>query len=465
MPIESLSGQSHEIYLIDGSEELRVNVQALIHGSSTFRLSLVTDVMDLLSHPDRHPDTIILDFVSQEQPLEMIDNLSKRLPDTSILGICGAQDPPGIEQLERMGLLACMEKPLSARDFRRALRSAERIQDLRRQLRHMQDSIGSEVRLEQIIARSGTMHNVMALIRKACTNDINVLLEGEEGTGKKLLARAIHFNGLRAAAPFVMLNCAAIPQHLLERELYGSEAGVFGEDSELTPGIFEQAEGGTLLIDEIGEMDIQLQARLYRTMQTRMFRRIGSEEDLPINVRIITATSRDLRAMCSYGTFREDLFFRLASFPIKLPPLRDRPADIPLLIDMILRRVSEKEGRPGLGISSETVQLLRKYRWPGNIPELMLCMERAAVVAESMEVQPDDLPDQILIATGRKVKNETNDSGGAKASPLPTMDQLKARGIRLALEASHGNVKEAARMLDIGRTTIYKLIEKYNIQV
>lgn len=465
MPIESLSGQSHEIYLIDGTEELRENVEALLQGSLTFKLSFVTDVMDLLAHPDRHPDTIILDLSLQDQPLEMIDNLSKRLPDTSIIGILGAEDPSVIEELERIGLLACMQKPLTAREFRRALRSAERIQELRQQLRNLNATIRSEVRLEQIIARSGSMHNVMALIRKACTNDINVLLEGEEGTGKKMLARAIHFNGLRAAAPFVMLNCAAIPQHLLERELYGSEAGVFGEDSEVSPGIFEQAEGGTLLIDEIGEMDIQLQARLYRTMQTRMFRRIGSDDDLPVNVRIITATSRDLRAMCSFGTFREDLFFRLASFPIKLPPLRDRPADIPLLIDMILRRVSEKEGRPGLGITGETVQLLRKYRWPGNIPELMHCMERAAVVAESMEVRPDDLPEQILIATGRKVKAETSGAAGSKTPPLPTMDQLKARGIRLALEASHGNIKEAARMLDIGRTTIYKLIEKYNIQV
>lgn len=465
MAFESLSGKHYQIYLISGVDELRRDVTRFLDGSTHFELLCVTDPIELLAHPDKHPDIVILDPFDQRQLTEIIENLQRRLVDVPVLVLLDETSEFDIDWAERRGLFVGIHTPLRRSEFRGAIRAAERIRDLREEIRRLQASLVEEVRFEHIIARSAVMHNVMTLVRKASVTDINILLEGEEGTGKELIARTIHFNGPRADHPFTLLNCASIPQHLIERELYGSEAGAFGEESDFRPGIFEQAEGGTVLIAEIGEMDPVLQARLFRTMQTHSFRRIGGDTDIPIDVRIITATSRDLRAMCSAGTFREDLYFRLASFPIKLPPLRDRPADIPHIVEVLLRRIAEKAGRPGLGINSATSQVLRRYRWPGNLPEIEDCMERAVALCESMELMPADLPANILIATGMKDSVPQRRAGTAQPKTLPTMEQLKARGVRLALEASAGNIKEAARILDIGRTTMYKLMEKYRIEI
>ncbi|MDX9758991.1 MAG: sigma-54 dependent transcriptional regulator [Bacteroidota bacterium] len=465
MAFESLSGKHYHIFLISSAEGMRRDVARFLDASTQFELSCVSDPIELLAHPDAHPDIVILDPFDQSQLTETIENLQHRLVDVPVLVLLDEQSEFDIDWAERLGLFVGIQTPLRTSEFRGAIRAAERIRELREEIRRLQSALTEEVRLEHIIARSAVMHNVMMLVRKASANDINILLEGEEGTGKELIARAIHFNGPRAGRPFSLLNCASLPQHLIERELYGSEAGVFGEGSEFRPGIFEQAEGGTLLIAEIGAMDVLLQARLYRTMQTRSFRRIGGDIDIPIDVRIITATSRDLRAMCGAGTFREDLYFRLASFPIKLPPLRDRPADIPHIVETLLRRIAEKEGRPGLGINPATLQVLRRYRWPGNLPEIEYCMERAVTLCESMELMPDDLPANILVATGMTDAGDPKRSGQEQQKTLPTMEQLKARGVRLALEASAGNIKEAARLLDIGRTTMYKLMEKYHIEL
>ena len=465
MAFESLTGKLYRIVLISSAEERRAAVAHCLRDSAHFELSFASDPLALLVHPDTQPDIVILDPFEQQQVSETIENLRRRLVDVPVLVLLDEDSAFDIDWAERQGLYVGLHLPLRVAEFRAAIRAAERIRELREEIRRLQSSLTEEVRFEHIIARSAVMHNVMTLVRKASANDINILLEGEEGTGKELIARAIHFNGPRASKPFALLNCAAIPRHLIERELYGSEAGAFGEESEFRPGIFEQVEGGTVLIAEIGEMDLPLKARLFRSMQSRQIRRIGGETDIPIDVRIITATSRDLRAMCSAGSFREDLYFRLASFPIKLPPLRDRLADIPHLVEILLRRIAEKEGRPGLGVGTATLHVLRRYRWPGNLPELEHCIERAVALCEGMELTPEDLPASILVATGMKEPADVKRAGMENPKTFPTMEQLKARGIRLALEASGGNIKEAARILDIGRTTIYKLMEKYHIEV
>ena len=461
MAIESLSGKSLHIYLISTTDSLWHAMAELLKGSKSFRFSHAPDAMEMLSHADLRPDIVFIEPADTRDFTEIMRNLVSRLPDSPVVAVHHDDELSDIDVMEASGVSACVQTPMSERNLRVALRTAERIHALRQQVRQLQATVAGEVKLEQIVARTSVMHNISSLVRKACGNDINVLIEGEEGTGKEFFARVIHYNSARAGAPFVMLSCKAIPQHLIGHELFGSEPGALGEGSELKPGAIEQAEGGTLFIDEVGEMDTTLQARLYRCIQSRTCRRIGGEEDLPFNVRIVTATSMDLRAMTADGRFRDDLYFRLASFPIRLPALRDRVADIPALVEQFLRRYAEARGRPGIGISAETLQVLRRYRWPGNLPELEEVIERAVSVCERMEIHNEDLPHALLVATGVREAAEADAASGRQS--VQTMDQLKARAVRLALEASGGNIKEAARLLDIGRTTIYKLIERYKI--
>ncbi|MBE0645256.1 MAG: sigma-54-dependent Fis family transcriptional regulator [Bacteroidetes bacterium] len=454
------------IFVIGAEQSVQEQIAAALPAKGRHELHVIKDGIKLFERTDRPPDIVIIDLDNPEALLSEVTQIGARLPDVPIIAFITESEDEMTQSAASVGALVCVARPPKNCQVVTAINAAVRVRTLHLQLRHVQESIAQQTQLSQIIARSGSMHTVIHLIEKACKNEINVLLEGEEGTGKEHLARAIHFNGTRAAGPFLMLNCEAIPEHLLEHELFGYEGGVFEGLEVSKPGIFELAEGGTLFIDEIGSIPMTVQARLYRAMQTRLARRVGSEEDIPINVRIISSTSHNLRTLCTAGLFREDLYFRLTSFPIKIPPLRERMVDLPPLAEFFLRKHAESEGRPGLGISKETFHVFRKYDWPGNVRELEHCIQRAVVVAESMEIQPGDLPHSILLAMG--LAAQTTDTGGlwqGNASPVPTMEQLKARGIRLALEATGGNIREASRLLDIGRTTMYKLIEKYHIKV
>jgi len=454
------------IYVVGAGGSARDLIAAALPVKPQHQVRALKDAVTLFARPESPPDIIFVDDDSAGVLTAEIEQLAARLSDVPIIAMVDGSDRDIVIAAEAAGAMLCLSK--TAQDYQLAgtLRTLIRMRELQQQLQSVREAVAEQTQLSQIIARSGSMNTVVHLVEKACKNEINVLLEGEEGTGKEHLARAIHFNGTRANGPFLMLNCVAIPDHLIELEMFGYEAGVFEGVPDSKPGIFELAEGGTLFIDEIGALPLTTQARLYRAMQTRTVRRIGSEQDVPVNVRIVSSTSRNLRTMSADGTFREDLYFRLATFPVKIPPLRDRMVDLPPLAEYFLRKHAENEGRPGLGISKDTYQVFKKYDWPGNARELEHCIARGVVVAESMDIQPCDLPQSILQATGMAPNADEPDGLlNGHASPIPTMEQLKARGIRLALEATGGNIREASRLLDIGRTTMYKLIEKYHIKI
>jgi DNA-binding NtrC family response regulator len=308
------------------------------------------------------------------------------------------------------------------------------------------------------------MTDVLKLVRKAKDSDISVLIQGESGTGKELIARAIHFNGKRKNGPFVAINCAAIPKDLLESEMFGHEKGSFTGALTRKIGKFEQANGGTIFLDEIGEMDVNLQAKLLRALQTKQYERVGGAELLTADVRIISATNKNLLQASKDREFREDLYYRLASFPIVLPPLRDRKADILLLAEHFLRKFSA--GDPG-GIKSfsrKAMKMLYEYPWPGNVRELESAIERAVLLADASTIGEDDLPLAIKAYSAGDSQMVPSSSLFENQGSIIPLEAVKEQAVRHALKVSEGNILDAARRLQISRSTIYELIKKYRIE-
>ena len=323
-----------------------------------------------------------------------------------------------------------------------------------------------------IIGQSSRLRAVFALLRKVAPTECTVLVTGESGTGKELFVRALHKQSKRAAMPFVPINCGAIPRDLLESELFGHEKGAFTHALRAYAGRFEQADGGTIFLDEIGEMDIALQVKILRVLQEKVVERVGGVGSKKVDVRLVAATSRDLAADVAAGRFREDLFYRLNVIPIHLPPLRERGEDIFLLADYFLRFFCKREGRPVLRLSAEAQAALAAYSWQGNVRELENCMERLSILVEGAVVQADDLPPAIQVA-GQGV-------GLCPVAPcfvMPTVQQLAATGLRLkdfleqienslidtALAQAGGVKNKAAAALGIKRTTLIEKLKKRQV--
>jgi transcriptional regulator with PAS, ATPase and Fis domain len=309
---------------------------------------------------------------------------------------------------------------------------------------------------------SRKMQNMYALMEQAIRSDITVLVRGESGTGKELVAKSIHFNSSRQDKPFIAVNCAAIPETLIESELFGHERGAFTGASARRIGRFEQADGGTILLDEIGEMPLPLQARLLRVLQERELQRVGGTSTIPIDVRVIASTNKNLEEAMKAGEFREDLFYRVAAFPITIAPLRERPEDIPLLAEHFLTLAAERNGNPGMVISREALQALMNYDWPGNVRELENVIERAVLLETSGILKADSLPPEIYSARRTSRIQSTQDEEITVSKILP-LDELEKQAIIRALEATGNNIRQAARMLGINRATVYRKMEKYNL--
>lgn len=317
---------------------------------------------------------------------------------------------------------------------------------------------------EDIISKNHRIQELFDILPDIAGSDSTVLIEGESGTGKELIARAIHFNGARREKPFVVINCAAIPRELLESELFGHERGAFTGAVERKIGKFEAAHTGTIFLDEIGELDMSLQAKLLRVIQTKQFERVGGVDTLTSDARVISATNRDLLSMAEQREFREDLYYRLSTFPIKLPPLRERPSEIPLLAEHFLTRFSEREKRPELSFHPDTLSLLSRYSWPGNVRELQSIIERSVLLAEDDVILPQDLPQALRFVGSDDQHGISTEVFSSREDVLP-LEKIKEIAVRRALELHDGNISETARALQIGRTTLYDIIRKFDISV
>lgn len=327
-----------------------------------------------------------------------------------------------------------------------------------------------------IIGRSASLQRVFTVLVKASATSSTVLVTGESGTGKELLVRALHSNSKRRGKPFVPVNCGAIPKDLLESELFGHEKGAFTHAIRSRAGRFEIAAGGTIFLDEIGELDLTLQVKILRVIQEKEFERVGGTVTNKVDVRIVAATNRDLEFEVSRGRFREDLFYRLNVIPIHLPPLRERDGDILLLVEHFLSFFCEQKQRALLRLSRQARGLLMVYPWPGNVRELKNFMERISILCENDEVQIDDLPEKILLAAGLQPSESKSapaqggffwpkleDLRGCDLGLKEFMDEIEQRLLREALETSQGVKNQAAELLGIKRTTLIEKLKKRNI--
>jgi two-component system response regulator AtoC len=311
----------------------------------------------------------------------------------------------------------------------------------------------------EIIGKSEKMQEICELVKKVSGSDASVLLQGESGTGKELFARAIHSLSLRKDKPFIAINCAAIPHELLENELFGSEKGAFTGAHARKMGKFEIAHTGTIFLDEIGDMDIQLQAKLLRVLQQKNFERLGGTRTVDVDVRVIAATNMDLSQQIAAKHFREDLYYRLSVFPITIPPLRERFQDVPELADYFIEKYCRDIRKPRKSLSRDAVKLLEKYHWPGNVRELENTIERAVILAEGKKITPEHL----AIRIRRTDEIRLRDGSGLKEIGAHAQMQAERGTIIRVLKETRGNKRKTAKILQIDYTTLFDKIKKYKI--
>jgi len=361
----------------------------------------------------------------------------------------------------KLGAYDYISKPFRNDEIVLVLKKAEERERLKEENRRLKEEMRRESSFGSIISRSPRMEEIFGLIRRVCDYKTTVLITGESGTGKELVARALHFEGNRRSAPFVAVNCAAIPESLLESELFGHVRGAFTDAVADKAGLFEQADGGTLFLDEIGEMPLSLQVKLLRVLQEEEIRRVGGSAPKKIDVRVVSATSRNLAGDVAAGRFREDLFFRLNVFSIALPPLRERPEDLPLLVEHFLAKYSLRFGKDVRGISPGAMGVVAAYSWPGNIRELENAIERGVILCDGPVLSRDHLPDRLY--PGRH-QDAVVGLEGYSLSIKQSGEAMERELIHRALEKTGGNRTHAAKLLEISlRALIYKLKE-YGIE-
>jgi two-component system response regulator HydG len=356
----------------------------------------------------------------------------------------------------RAGAYDFVTKPIETNALQLTLERALRHRQLTQQVRALTDAVARARCFDQLMGESRPMQQLFDTLARLAETEISVLIVGESGSGKELVARALHERGPRSGGPFVPVNCAAIPETLVESELFGHAKGAFTNAHSTRKGLFEEASGGTLFLDEVGEIPLGLQPKLLRALEEGCVRPVGSNEARPIDVRLLCATNRDLEASVEDGRFREDLYFRINVVQVDVPPLRSRGRDILLLAHKFLERFAEQQSKPVTGLSRAFAEKLLAYRWPGNVRELRNCIERAVALTRFEEVGVDDLPDKIRAARSTDLVVAGNDP-----AELVPMEVIEERYIRHVLDAVGGHRTMAARILGLDRKTLYRKLSKY----
>lgn len=393
--------------------------------------------------------------------LEILAICKDRQPDAEVILVTGHGTIQSAVEAMQQGAFNYLLKPLDLKQLRAVVDNAARNQHLRRANAELSRRLDEKFGFEGVIGNSPQMYEVLDRLRRIAPTDATVLIQGETGTGKELVAQALHQNSPRKNRPFVALNCAALSENILESELFGHVKGAFTDASADRIGKFEYAHGGTMFLDEVGDMPLPTQIKLLRVLESNEITRVGSNETIKVNVRILSATNRELEEAIKAGTFREDLYHRLKVVTITLPPLRDRAADIPLLIDHFIKMHRERHHKEIKSITTAARRRLMTYDWPGNVRQLKNAIESMVVVDYDQVLDLDDLPDEL---TGPN-SHTTIDPGAQGLAGYVGKSLADLEGIFIAetLEFTGGNREEAARMLGIGERTLYRKIKEYQL--
>ena len=427
-----------------------------ILGCDGHQVEAVADGEQAIARAGTGYDLVITDVKLGDGPsgMEVLAAFQARSSQTPVIVITAFGDVTGAMAAIQRGAYDYISKPYNIDELKLIVTRALERRRLLEENRALKASQGQDKhgRLEDIVGKSSQMLDVYKLVARVAATQSTVLVIGESGTGKELVARAIHSHSPRAEKPFVAVNCTALTESLLESELFGHQKGAFTGAVASKRGLFEEASGGTLFLDEIGDVGPKMQAQLLRVLQEGEIRRVGGSEAVRVDVRVVAATNRDLEQDVKGGRFREDLYFRINVVTVRLPPLRERPSDIALLVDHFLAKYAVREGRSDAGIAPVAALALARYPWPGNVRELENVIERGLALAKDGFVLPSDLPPEIVGATPTVPIGLIDDR--------PTLAELDRRYIELILRETGGNKKRAAELLGIDRRTLYRTLER-----
>jgi len=421
-----------------------------------FRTS-TTDALDLAQREDF--DAVVTDVnMKGSTGLELCRQLLEARPNQVVILITAFGTMETAIQAIRAGAYDFLPKPFEIDQLLLAIDRGVALSRLKDEVLRLRRAVEATRSFDEIVGSSSKMNELYRLLEKVASSDAPVLVNGESGTGKELVAKALHRKGPRAGGPFVAVNCAAMPEALLESELFGHVRGAFTDAKTAKTGLFASANGGTIFLDEIGELPIGLQPKLLRALQERKVRPIGSNAEVAFDARVVTATNRDLESMVEDRTFREDLFFRINVIQVSLPPLRARGGDILLLAQHFLERIAARAGKPIAGFSPEAAQKLMTYAWPGNVRELENCVERAVALAAFDTIAVGDLPEKLRAYTRAQIVLSGDDP-----ATLVSLEEMTQHYVTRVLGSVANNKSAAARILKIERKTLYRMMERWGL--
>ncbi len=424
------------------------------------------------------PDLVLLDVRMPDLTgIEVLDQLKKNGDARAVIMITADPQLDDVKAALKLGAYDFIGKPIDFDELHVAVKNALEATSLRTEVQTLRSEVRRTSGYSNVVSVSPKMTELMNFVRKVAASEATtVLIQGESGTGKDLIAKAIHYESSRQEKPFVAINCSAIPETLMEAELFGHEKGAFTDAKQMKKGLFEAADGGTLFLDEIGELSPLLQAKLLRVLEDQVIRRVGGIRDMQVDVRVIAASNRDLEKAVRDGQFRQDLYYRLAIIAIFIPPLRDRKEDIMPLVDFFIERYNRRFKKSIRGITDETRRLIFTHNWPGNVRELKNTIERGMILEDEPFLRPVYLPFSVGESGGRTVFERTSSADGGQALPngrtLPrlyipeggtSLEEVEHAMVELAMRQSNGNQTHAAKLLDISRDALRYKLKKFGL--
>jgi DNA-binding NtrC family response regulator len=462
-----MTPSSERILVVDDDKAFRVAALALLQDEGFAVTAAVSGAEALQKVADTHFDLILSDLVMEGMNgMQLLQHIKQKLPDACVIMITGFGSIKTAVEAMREGAYDYLTKPCNNDELlirvRRALTERRKSAELER----LREMIETTYNFSNIISRNERMQQAFKLVRQVAETDVTVLVLGETGTGKELVARAIHFNSTRRDKPFITINCSAIPETLLESELFGHEKGAFTGANKQRFGKFEEAEGGTVFLDEIADLPLHVQTKLLRFLQEKQVERVGGNVSIAVDVRVVAATNRNLVEMVRVGTLREDLYYRLNVFPITLPPLRERTDDIPILAEYFLKKHQSLVRQQIAGFSPSVIHQMMNYEWKGNVREMENLIKRAIIKTDGNTITTLELPQQIPTGSSDQIRESPATTSVPYKNYLDhVVRDAEEKYLLRALKECKGNLNQVAKMMDVDRKTVYRKIEEYKIDV